>query len=39
MVYTRPWLAYEVEFVDEHGATRALITLLPRQISISAPGG
>ena len=33
MVFTRPRLAYEVEFVDEDGATRALATLLPRQIS------
>jgi hypothetical protein len=29
MVFTRPRLAYEVEFVGEDGATRALTTLLP----------
>ena len=39
MVYTHPRLAYEVEFVDEDGTTRALTTLLPRQVSVSAPGG
>jgi hypothetical protein len=36
MVYTRPRLAYEVEFVDEDGATRALATLLPQQITPAA---
>ena len=35
MVLTRPRLAYEVEFVDENGETRALATLLPKQISWS----
>ena len=33
MVFTRPRLAYEVEFVDEDGKTRALATLTPEQIS------
>ena len=33
MVFTRPRLAYEVEFVDEDGKTRALATLRPEQIS------
>ena len=35
MVFTRPRLAYEVEFVDENGETRALTTLLPKQISVT----
>jgi Domain of unknown function (DUF4926) len=33
LVLTRPRLAYEVEFVDEDGETRALATLRPEQIS------
>jgi hypothetical protein len=33
MVLTRPRLAYEVEFVDDDGKTRALTTLRPEQIS------
>ena len=39
MVFTRPRLAYEVEFVGENGETRALATLLPKQISTTAPIG
>ena len=39
MVFTRPRLAYEVEFVGENGETRALTTLLPKQISTTAPIG
>jgi len=31
-VYTRPTLAYEVEFVNVDGSTRALVTLAPDQI-------
>ncbi len=31
-IYTRPSLAYEVEFVNPNGATRALLTLLPKQV-------
>jgi hypothetical protein len=33
MVFTRPRLASEVEFVDEDGKTRALATLRPEQVS------
>jgi len=36
VVFTQPRLAYEVEFVDEKGATRALATLKPEQISATA---
>lgn len=32
-VYTQPDEAYEVEFVDERGNTKALIVLLPNEIS------
>ena len=39
MVFTRPRLAYEVEFVGEDGETRALTTLLPKQISVTQPAG
>ena len=39
MVFTRPRLAYEVKFVGEDGATRALTTLLPKQISVAEPIG
>jgi Domain of unknown function (DUF4926) len=39
MVFTRPRLAYEVEFVGEDGETRALTTLLPKQISATEPVG
>ena len=31
-IYTRPSLAYEVEFVNPSGETRALLTLAPHQI-------
>ncbi len=30
-IYTRPHLAYEVEFVNPDGTTRALLTLTPDQ--------
>ncbi|MEK7277722.1 MAG: DUF4926 domain-containing protein [Chloroflexota bacterium] len=36
-VYTHPALAYEVEFVNADGSTRALITLAPDQIRRLAP--
>jgi hypothetical protein len=32
MVHTEPNEAYEVEFVDEEGITKALIALLPNEI-------
>lgn len=31
-IYTRPVLAYEVEFVNPNGETRALLTLAPYQL-------
>ncbi|MCI0478144.1 MAG: DUF4926 domain-containing protein [Anaerolineales bacterium] len=31
-IYTRPQLAYEVEFVNPDGTTRALLTLTPNQV-------
>ena len=31
-VYTQPNLAYEVEFVNPDGSTRALLTLAPHQV-------
>ncbi len=31
-IYTRPQLAYEVEFVNPDGTTRALLTLTPDQV-------
>jgi hypothetical protein len=31
-VYTAPSLAYEVEFVNPDGSTRALLTLAPAQV-------
>jgi len=31
-IYSRPSLAYEVEFVNPDGTTRALLTLPPEQI-------
>ncbi len=31
-IYTRPALAYEVEFVNPNGETRALLTLTPQQV-------
>jgi hypothetical protein len=33
-VMTIPTLAYEVEFVADDGATRALVTLLPHQVRL-----
>jgi hypothetical protein len=36
-VYTTPRLAYEVEFVNPDGTTRALLTLAPEQIRRLAP--
>ncbi|HHZ19813.1 MAG TPA: DUF4926 domain-containing protein [Firmicutes bacterium] len=32
MVYTEPNEAYEVEFVDNDGTTKAVITLLPDEV-------
>lgn len=37
--FTRPRMAYEVEFVGENGETRALTTLLPKQVSVTKPIG
>lgn len=34
MVYTRPNLAYEVEFANDQGRTLALVTLLPGQVRV-----
>ncbi len=31
-IYTEPTLAYEVEFVNPDGTTRALLTLTPNQV-------
>jgi hypothetical protein len=31
-IYARPTLAYEIEFVNPDGTTRALLTLTPDQI-------
>ena len=31
-VYTDPYLAYDVEFVNPDGSTRALLTLSPEQV-------
>jgi hypothetical protein len=31
-IYTRPGLAYDVEFVNPDGTTRALLTLAPDQV-------
>ena len=36
-VYTAPLLAYEVEFVNPDGSTRALLTLAPSQIRRLSP--
>lgn len=36
-VYTTPRLAYEIEFVNPDGTTRALLTLAPEQIRRLAP--
>lgn len=32
MVFTEPNEAYEVEFVDDNGDTKAIITVLPNEI-------
>lgn len=32
MVYTNPYEAYEVEFVDNQGKTKGQVTLLPDEI-------
>jgi hypothetical protein len=36
-VYTAPSLAYEVEFVNPDGSTRALLTLAPCQVRSLSP--
>ena len=36
-VYTKPALAYEVEFVNPDGTTRALLTLSPQQVRLLEP--
>jgi hypothetical protein len=36
-VYTAPSLAYEVEFVNPDGSTRALLTLAPHQVRRLSP--
>jgi len=36
-VYTAPKLAYEVEFVNPDGSTRALLTLAPSQVRRLSP--
>jgi len=36
-VYTEPSLAYEVEFVNPDGSTRALLTLAPSQVRRLSP--
>ena len=36
-VYTTPDLAYEVEFVNPDGSTRALLTLAPNQVRRLSP--
>jgi hypothetical protein len=36
-VYTEPQLAYEVEFVNPDGGTRALLTLAPGQVRPLSP--
>lgn len=36
-VYTHPGLAYEVEFVNPDGSTRALLTLAPDQVRKLSP--
>ena len=36
-VYTYPHLAYDVEFVNPDGSTRALLTLTPDQVRKLAP--
>ena len=36
-IYTSPRLAYEVEFVNPDGSTRALLTLAPEQVRRLSP--
>jgi hypothetical protein len=36
-VYTHPSLAYDVEFVNPDGSTRALLTLVPEQVRVLSP--
>ncbi len=36
-LYTEPTLAYEVEFVNPDGSTRALLTLSPHQVRRISP--
>ncbi len=36
-VHSKPSLAYEVEFVNPDGSTRALLTLTPNQVRRLAP--
>jgi hypothetical protein len=36
-IYTTPTLAYEVEFVNPDGTTRALLTLSPEQVRRLSP--
>jgi len=36
-IYTSPFLAYEVEFVNPDGTTRALLTVRPDQIRRLSP--
>jgi len=36
-VYTAPSLAYEVEFINPDGSTRALLTLSPSQVRRLSP--
>ncbi|HLA97394.1 MAG TPA: DUF4926 domain-containing protein [Anaerolineales bacterium] len=36
-IYTQPRLAYEVEFVNPDGSTRALLTLSPEQVRRLSP--
>jgi hypothetical protein len=37
LVFERPNLAYEVEFVDKDGRTRAQLPLLPEQVGPMNP--
>lgn len=39
LVHSRPRLAYEVEFVDADGKTRALATVTPEQVAATASHG
>lgn len=36
-IYTAPLLAYEVEFVNPDGSTRALLTMAPSQVRQLSP--